>query len=221
MKPSIENLHNFDAERRKFERSKWKFSVTSTTYAFASLLELVVDEQRQIFRRLVVQVQEVLEVRRDHVLEGLLVVERVMQEVIEAIFQVEQILYERDGIGAALLLLHQRRSLLAQIFADAVGNRLDAVGDAREQFVHAGQVVGLRVLQHVHNAGVLHLYDRPHVLLDQLVLHDLNDARLGALVQVELRALRLLGDARLDALDVHAGAVFRQELLRFHCVEGR
>ena len=62
-----------------------------------ALLELVVDEEREILWSSRVQVDEVLEVRVDALLEQLVVVERGAQEEVEALFQVEQALNERDG----------------------------------------------------------------------------------------------------------------------------
>lgn len=123
--------------------------------------------------------------------------------MIEAIFQIQQILYECDGICALLFLFDhdQAAALLAQIARYAFGNRLQRiVVQAREQFVHAGKIVGFRIFDHVHDAAVLHFDNRLHVLVDQFIFDHFYDARLGFFIQIEFGSFRFFIDAGLRML---------------------
>ena len=65
------------------------------TYPFDALLQFVVDEERQVFWRLGIEVDEVLKAAGYHLLELLVLIERLMQEMVETIIQIEEIL--KDG----------------------------------------------------------------------------------------------------------------------------
>jgi hypothetical protein len=67
--------------------STWKWP-----YSFDAFFELLVDEQRQVFGALVVQVDEVLEIAVDFLLEHFVFEKRSTQKVVEAFFEVEQTL---------------------------------------------------------------------------------------------------------------------------------
>lgn len=62
------------------------------TDPFDAFLQLVVDEERQILGRPRVQVEEVLKVAGDGLLEEPVVVERLLQEAVEAGLEVQQAL---------------------------------------------------------------------------------------------------------------------------------
>ena len=63
-----------------------------STHPLDALLKAIVDEERQVLGRLGIEVDEVLEVRRDHLLEEAVVAERLVQEMIEAVFQIQEAL---------------------------------------------------------------------------------------------------------------------------------
>ena len=63
-----------------------------STHPLDALLKAIVDEERQVLGRLGIEVDEVLEVRRDHLLEEAVVAERLVQEMIEAVLQVQEAL---------------------------------------------------------------------------------------------------------------------------------
>ena len=219
------------------------------SYAFDAFLELVVDEKRQVLGRAHIQVDKVLKVGVDALLEELVVVERHVQEEVGPLLQVEQILNENNGrfvrvlgvggrsssrcrggncggggldcvAGVALLFDgDQIATLLAQVHAHAVGDGLQAVGHAVEELVHVGEIVVFVVLEHVIDAGVLHVDDGFHVSRDELVLEHLDDARLGRLVQVVVGSLALLAYPLVHLAYVDAGAVLGQELLTLHAIE--
>lgn len=136
----------------------------SSTHSFHALLQLIIDEQRQVLRRLGIQVEEILEIGGDHLLEDLVIVEGVDEEVIETILQVQEGLDERDRVGGRLvfLLLHESFALLPQIMTDAIGHRLQAVRNATKQFVHTRQIFGFLVFQHVNHTGVFHLKENKY-----------------------------------------------------------
>lgn len=90
-----------------------------------------------------------------------------------------------------------------------------------KEFVHITEVVMLVVLEHMIDAGVLHLDNGFHVGRDELVLEHLDDARLCGLVEIVVGALGLLANSLVYFADVHRGAVLRQENLRLHPVEVR
>ena len=62
------------------------------THPFHALLELVVDEERQVLWRARVEVEEVLKVPGDGLLEEAVVVEGLEEEAVEARLQVQQTL---------------------------------------------------------------------------------------------------------------------------------
>jgi len=101
----------------------------------------------------------------------------------------------------------------------ALGDGLVSVSDPGEELVHAGQVFSLLVGEHVHDAGVFHLDDDLHVLLDQLVLQDLDDPGLRGGVEVVGGPAGLLVYPGLHPSDVDRRAVLLQELLALDLVE--
>ena len=78
---------------------------------------------------------------------------------------------------------------------DTLRHGLVPILDSEEEFVHASQVLGLLVDEHVDDARVLHLHDGLHVFLDQFVLDNLDDPRLRALIQIMRCSLGLLIDS--------------------------
>ena len=62
------------------------------THPFHSLLQLVVDEEGQVLGRAGVQVEEVLKVPSDGLFEEPVVVERLLEEAVEARLQIQQAL---------------------------------------------------------------------------------------------------------------------------------
>ena len=69
-----------------------KHASGKATHPLDALLELVVDEEREVLGRLLVEVDEELEVGGDHLAELLVIAERLVQEVVEAVFQIQQVL---------------------------------------------------------------------------------------------------------------------------------
>ena len=61
-------------------------------HPFDALLQLVIDEERKVFGRFRVQVEEVFEIGRYLLLEYLVAVERLVEESVETIFQIQQTL---------------------------------------------------------------------------------------------------------------------------------
>lgn len=71
------------------------FAVEST-HPFHPLLQLVVDEEGQVLGRAGVQVEEVLKVTGDGLFEEPVVVERLLEEAVEARLQIQQTLAKRE-----------------------------------------------------------------------------------------------------------------------------
>jgi len=115
--------------------------------------------------------------------------------------------------------LNKGSALSSEMSRHALGNRLVAFLHPREQLVHARKVFDLLVGEHVHDAGVFHLDDYLHVLLDQLVLQDLDDPGLRGGVEVVGGPAGLLVDPGLHPSDVDRRAVLLQELLALYLVE--
>ena len=67
--------------------------------ALDALLQLVVDEEREVLGRTLVQVEEELKVAGDGLLEEAVVVEGGAQEAVVLVLQVQQVLHVRDGVG--------------------------------------------------------------------------------------------------------------------------
>ena len=63
-----------------------------STHPFHSFLQLVVDEEGQVLGRAGVQVEEVLKVPGDGLFEEPVVVERLLEEAVEARLQIQQAL---------------------------------------------------------------------------------------------------------------------------------
>ena len=63
-----------------------------STHPFHSFLQLVVDEEGQVLGRAGVQVEEVLKVPSDGLFEEPVVVERLLEEAVEARLQIQQAL---------------------------------------------------------------------------------------------------------------------------------
>lgn len=70
------------------------------THPFDSFLQFVINEQREVLRRPRVEVQEILEVAGDGLFEEPVVVERLLEETVEARLQVQQTL-QRDEAGTS------------------------------------------------------------------------------------------------------------------------
>ena len=90
-----------------------------------------------------------------------------------------------------------------------------------KELVHITEIVMLVVLEHMIDAGVLHLDNGFHVRRDELVFEHLDDARLCRLVEIVVGALGLLANSLVHFSDVHRGAVLRQKDLRLDSVKVR
>lgn len=77
----------------------------------------------------------------------------------------------------------------------------------------------LAVFEHVHQARVLHLYDRLHVFGDELSFHHLDNRLFRRFIQAVHHPLNLLIDSGFHLLYVHTGTVFCEELLALHLSE--
>lgn len=124
-------------------------------------------------------------------------------------------------ISSTFFQIDEIASLFPQIYTHAVGDGLEAVGNAMKELVHITEVIMLVVLEHMIDAGVLHLDNGFHVRRDEFVLEHLDDARLCGFVEIVVGTLGLLTNSLVHFADVHRCAVLCQEDLRLDSVEVR
>lgn len=170
------------------------------THPTTAFLQLIIDKQRQIFRWFVVQIQEVLEIRRNHVLEYFVIVEGVHEEMVEPILQIEQILHKCNRIDALVLFFNHNKAsaLFTQITGHTFSNCFERiVMQPWEQFIHACQILCFCVLNHVYNAAILHFNDGFHMFVNKLILDHFDNTWLCFLIQIEFGSLRFFCYAAL------------------------
>mmetsp|Transcript_23744 Transcript_23744/g.77363 ORF Transcript_23744/g.77363 Transcript_23744/m.77363 type:complete len:746 (+) Transcript_23744:257-2494(+) len=189
-----------------------------------ALAHLLVDKEGDVLGRALVEVDEVLEGRVQRVEEGLVSTEGALDDALVLVSQREQSLDKLDRVArGARLLRHQLLPPSLDVPRHELADHAQPVGrrHSAEELVRPLEVWYAVVLEHGHDARVLHLCEGAHVLGDELPLDHLVEPPLGRLVEVVCDPLVLLAQPRLRLAHVLGGRVLGEALVRLLAVKVR
>ena len=182
--------------------------------ALHPLAHLLVDKERNVLWRSLVQVDKLLEGFVERVIALLVARERALDDGVVLVPQRQQPLHVDARLAAALLvsyyLLSPCHDVRGHDLADD-GESVDGCLDAPEELVRAREVVRLVVLKHRDDPRVRHLGDGAHVHSDQLALDDLAQLGLGLPAPRLHKQRRLLRQKHASVSWVRQHAHFWQE----------